>query len=66
MINLLSYLLICFTEKEFQGNTIKVQIAQRKVNNQFGGGRGGGGRGGGDRSGRGGDRGGRGGGGRGM
>lgn len=50
-----------FTDKEFQGNIIKVQIAQRKVNPQFGGrgGRGGGGRGGG------GDRGGRGGGGRG-
>ena len=57
-----------FSEKDFQGNIIKVQIAQRKVS-QFGGGRGGGGggRGGGGFGGGrgGGDRGGRGGGGRG-
>lgn len=34
-------------EKDFGGNTIKVEIATRKMNNNFGGGRGGGGRGGG-------------------
>ncbi|XP_052799798.1 RNA-binding protein cabeza-like [Mya arenaria] len=31
-----------FNDKDFQGNIIKVQIAQRKVNTQFSGGRGGG------------------------
>lgn len=64
-LDIYKYLLCVYilsSEKEFQGNIIKVQIAQRKVNNQFGG-RGGGGRGG--PRGGGGDRGGRGGGGRG-
>lgn len=50
-----------FSEKDFQGNIIKVQIAQRKVSD-FSGGRGGG-RGFGGGRGGGGDRGGRGGGG---
>lgn len=50
-----------FNEKDFGGNTIKVEIATRKMNTNFGGGRGGGGRGGSfGRGGNGGGRGGRG------
>lgn len=30
-----------YVEKDFGGNTIKVEIATRKMNNNFGGGRGG-------------------------
>lgn len=43
-LNLL-YLLFSLTEKDFSGNVIKVEIATRKMNNNFGarGGRGGGG-----------------------
>ncbi|XP_061188835.1 uncharacterized protein LOC133197011 [Saccostrea echinata] len=50
-----------FNEKDFSGNTIKVEIATRRMNANFGGGRGGGGRGGFGRGGGGGGRGGRGG-----
>lgn len=35
------WILIFNIEKDFGGNTIKVEIATRKMNNNFGGGRGG-------------------------
>lgn len=38
---------ILFAEKDFNGKTIRVEIARRKMNTNFAGGRGGGGRGGG-------------------
>lgn len=40
-------LIFYIIEKDFGGNTIKVEIATRKMNTNFAGGRGGGGRGGG-------------------